>query len=295
MDEAQLIQGRWIGSDDLAQIRTLLAEHPRWSRWRLSRHLAQQWQWHSSSGQLKDMAARTLLLKLQQRGLIELPARKRQPARRVPNQHFDLFDSVRPASLESSLAAVLPLQIQVVASGQADYKLFQRYLVQHHYLGYGGPVGENIGYLVRESQGRELACVLFGAAAWKAASRDEWIGWSAPQRARALPFIANNSRFLILPWVRISCLASCLLGHIARRIKADWQRKYGHPLHLLESFVQVDRFAGTCYRAANWIEVGRTVGRTRQDRYTTIQAPIKAVYLYPLHPKARQRLCHEEP
>ena len=295
MDEAQLIQGRWIGSDDLAQIRTLLAEHPRWSRWRLSRHLAQQWQWHSSSGQLKDMAARTLLLKLQQRGLIELPARKRQPARRVPNQHFDLFDSVRPASLESSLAAVLPLQIQVVASGQADYKLFQRYLVQHHYLGYGGPVGENIGYLVRESQGRELACVLFGAAAWKAAARDEWIGWSAPQRARALPFIANNSRFLILPWVRIACLASCLLGHIARRINADWQRKYGHPLYLLESFVQVDRFAGTCYRAANWIEVGRTQGRTRQDRYTTIQAPIKAVYLYPLDPRARQRLCHEEP
>jgi hypothetical protein len=293
--EAQLIQGRWIGSDDLAHIRTLLAEHPRWSRWRLSRHLAQQWQWHSSSGQLKDMAARTLLLKLQQRGLIELPARKRQPARRVPNQHFDLFDSVRPAWLESSLAAVLPLQIQVVASGQADYKLFQHYLVQHHYLGYGGPVGENIGYLVRESQGREVACLLFGAAAWKAASRDEWIGWSAPQRARALHFIANNSRFLILPWVRIACLASCLLGHIARRINADWQRKYGHPLHLLESFVQVDRFAGTCYRAANWIEVGRTVGRTRQDRYTTIQAPIKAVYLYPLHPKARQRLCHEEP
>jgi len=293
--EAQLIQGRWISTDDLAQIRALLAEHPRWSRWRLSRHLAQQWQWHSSSGQLKDMAARTLLLKLHQRGLIELPARKRQPARRVPNQHFDLFDSVRPAPLESSLAAVLPLQIQVVESGQADYKLFQRYLVQHHYLGYGGPVGENIGYLVRDPQGRELACVLFGAAAWKAAARDEWIGWSAPQRARALPFIANNSRFLILPWVRISCLASCLLGHIARRINTDWQRKYGHPLHLLESFVQVDRFAGTCYRAANWIEVGRTVGRTRQDRYNNIQAPIKAVYLYPLQRKARQRLCHEEP
>jgi len=295
VDEAQLIQGRWIGTDDIAQIRTLLAEHPRWSRWRLSRHLAQQWQWHSSSGQLKDMAARTLLLKLHQRGLIELPARKRQPARRVPKQDFDLFDSIRPAPLEDSLTGVSPLQIQVVASGQADYKLFQRYLVQHHYLGYGGPVGENIGYLVRDPQGRELACMLFGAAAWKAASRDEWIGWSAPQRARALPFIANNSRFLILPWVRISCLASCLLGHIARRINGDWQRKYGHPLHLLESFVQVDRFAGTCYRAANWIEVGRTVGRTRQDRYNSIQAPIKAVYLYPLHPRARQRLCHEEP
>lgn len=241
------------------------------------------------------MAARTLLLKLQERGLIELPARKRPPARRVPNQHFDLFDWARPAPLESPLADVLPLQIQVVESGQSDYKLFQRYLVQHHYLGYGGPVGENMGYLVRDPQGRELACVLFGAAAWKAACRDQWIGWSAAQRAGALHFIANNSRFLLLPWVRISCLASCLLGHIARRINADWQRKYGHPLHLLESFVQVDRFAGTCYRAANWIEVGRTVGRTRQDRVHRIQAPIKAVYVYPLHKQARQRLCHEEP
>jgi hypothetical protein len=295
VDEAQFIQGRWIGSEDLAQIRRLLAEHPRWSRWRLSRHLAQQWQWRSSSGQLKDMAARTLLLKLHQRGQIALPARKRQPARRVPNQHYDLFDSVRPGPLERPLAAVLPLQIEVVEPGQTGYKLFQRYLVQHHYLGYGGPVGENVGYLVRDPQGRELACVLFGAAAWKAAARDQWIGWSAEQRARALQFIATNSRFLVLPWVRIACLASCLLGQIARRINADWQRKYGHRLHLLESFVQVDRFAGTCYRAANWIEVGRTVGRTRQDRYNNIQAPIKAVYVYPFHTQARQRLCHEKP
>jgi hypothetical protein len=293
--EPQLIQGRRIDSADLAQIRTLLAEHPQWSRWRLSRQLAQHWQWRSSSGQLKDMAARSLLLKLQQRGLIELPARKRAPARRVPQQHFDRFDSVRAARLESALASVLPLQLQVVESGQADYKLFQRYLVQHHYLGYGGPVGENVGYLVRDSQGRELACVLFGAAAWKLAPRDQWIGWSDPQRARALAFIANNSRFLILPWVRIGRLASCLLGQLARRISADWQRKYGHALYLLESFVQVERFAGTCYRAANWIHVGLTQGRTRQDRYNNIQAPIKAVYLYPLHPQARQQLCHEEP
>ena len=295
MVEAQLIQGRWIGDKELSQIRALMAEHPRWSRWRLSRHLAQQWQWHSSSGQLKDMAARTLLLKLQQRGLIELPARKRQPARRAPSQVFDLFDCVRPSAVESALEEVLPLQIQVVTSGQADYKLFQRLLVQYHYLGYGGPVGENIGYLVRDGQGRELACVLFGAAAWKAAARDQWIGWSASQRARALPFIANNSRFLVLPWVRISCLASCVLGQITRRINADWQTKYGHGLHLLESFVQIDRFRGTCYRAANWIEVGRTTGRTRQDFYNSIQAPIKAIYLHPLHAKARQRLCHEEP
>jgi len=240
------------------------------------------------------MAARTLLLKLHERGLIELPARRRKPPRRVPEQDFDLFNTIRPAPLESSLADALPLQIEVVKSGRPDYKLFQRHLVQHHYLGYGGPVGENIGYLVRDRQGRELACLLFGAAAWKAAARDIWIGWSAQQRAQGLQFIANNSRFLILPWVRISCLASCLLGQITRRINGDWQEKYGHPLHLLESFVQVDRFAGTCYRAANWMEVGLTQGRTRQDRHKTIQVPIKALYLYPLHPQARERLCHEE-
>jgi Domain of unknown function (DUF4338) len=291
--EPQLVQGRWIGPEDLAQIRSLLREQPRWSRWRLSRHLAEQWQWRSSSGQLKDMAARTLLLKLQQRGLIKLPARRRKPARRVPRQDFDLFDWIRPPRLESSLAEVLPLQIEAVESDQDDYRLFQRYLVQHHYLGYGGPVGENIGYLVRDRQGRELACVLFGAAAWKAAPRDRWIGWSAPQRSQGLHFVANNSRFLILPWVDIAQLASCVLGRIARRLPQDWLRKYGHPLHLLESFVQVDRFAGTCYRAANWIEVGRTQGRTRQDRSNKIQAPIKAIYLYPLHPRARQRLCDE--
>jgi hypothetical protein len=207
---------------------------------------------------------------------------------------LDLFDSIRPGLLESSLADVSPLQIQAVESGQPDYKLFQRYLVQYHYLGYGGPVGENIGYLARDRQGRELACVQFGAAAWKVAPRDQWIGWSARQRTQRLHFIANNSRFLILPWVRVLRLASFLLGQITRRINEDWQRKYGHPLHLLESFVQVDRFAGTCYRAANWIEVGLTQGRTRQDRRKTIQVPIKAVYLYPLHRRARQRLGHEE-
>ena len=239
------------------------------------------------------MATRSLLLKLQCRGLIELPARRRKPPRRTPNQHFNLFDSVRPPCIESSLAELLPLQIGVVESGGVDYKLFQGFLVQCHYLGYGGPVGENIGYLVRDRAGRELACVLFGAAAWKTAPRDSWIGWSAQQRAPGLRLIANNSRFLLLPWVRVPHLASSLLGHIARRINADWQRKYRHPLHLLETFVQLDRFAGTCYRAANWIHVGLTQGRSRQDRHNTLRVPTKAIYLYPLHPRARQALCED--
>ena len=151
-----------------------------------------------------------------------------------------------------------------------------------------------MGYLVRSGAGVDLACLLFGAAAWQCAGRDRWIGWSAEQRARGLPFIANHSRFLILPWILVPSLASHVLSQVAQRIDGDWQRRYGHPLHLLETFVQPDRFHGTCYQAANWIPVGQTTGRTRQSqrhRDNAIHAPVKDIYLYPLTAHARSRLC----
>jgi hypothetical protein len=146
-------------------------------------------------------------------------------------------------------------------------------------------VGENLGYLIKSSSGVDLACLLFGAAAWQCAPRDRWIGWSAEQRARGLACIANNSRFLLLPWVRVAHLATHILAHIAQRIDADWQRRYRHPLYLLETFVQPDRFRGTCYQAANWVRVGQTTGRTRQSqrhRDNAVHAPVKDIYLYPL-------------
>ena len=291
MLEDQFVQGRKISRAEIAAIEALIEANPLWSRWRLSRVLAQKWQWYAASGQLKDMAARTLLLKLQHRGLIRLPERRRRPARRGPQFSPDLFDSLLPERLVADLPSLLPLQISVVGPKQPDYDLFQRYLAQHHYLSYGGPVGENMGYLIRSGGGVDLACLLFGAAAWKCAPRDQWIGWSAERRAQGLPFIANNSRFLILPWIRVSSLASHILSQIATRIDADWQRRYGHRIYLLETFVQQDRFRGTCYQAANWIHVGQTTGRTRQDRLNQVNAPFKEIYLYPLSSDGLGQLC----
>lgn len=294
MLEAEIVQGRRISSVEIAEIETLIHANPLWSRYRLSRVLAQRWQWYSASGELKDMAARTLLLKLHRRELIALPERRRPPARRGPLVSSELFDSVVPEPIGADWSSLLPLEVQVVGSKHPDYHRFQRYLAQHHYLSYRGPVGENLGYLIRSCAGVDLACLLFGAAAWQCAPRDRWIGWSAQQRAAGLQFIANNSRFLILPWVRVQHLASHILSRIAKRIDIDWQARYHHRLYLLETFVQPDRFRGTSYRAANWIGVGQTSGRTRQNerqRDNLVHAPRKDIYLYPLVSDVPQELC----
>lgn len=295
MLEAEIIQGRKISKVQIGEIRALIAAHPLWSRWRLSQVLAQRWQWHSASGQLKDMAARTLLLKLQRRQLIALPERRRMPVGRGPLLSLELFDSVVPEPIRADLSSLLPLEVQVVRPRHRDYPRFQRYLARHHYLSYGGPVGENLGYLIRSCAGADLACLLFGAAAWQCAPRDRWIGWSAQQRAAGLLLIANNSRFLILPWVGVQRLASHILGRIAQRIDADWQARYQHRLYLLETFVQPDRFRGTAYQAANWIRVGQTRGRTRQNerhRDNQVHAPCKDIYLYPLTADVPGQLCN---
>jgi hypothetical protein len=291
--EVQIVQGRQISGVEIAEIKALIAANPLWSRWRLSLVLAQRWQWYSASGQLKDMAARTLLLKLHRRELIALPERRRAPTRRGPLLNPELFDTIVPEPIVTDLSSLLPLEIQVVSPRHPDYHRFQRYLAQHHYLSYRGPVGENLGYLIRSCAGVDLACLLFGAAAWQCAPRDRWIGWSAQQRAAGLPLIANNSRFLILPWVGVRQLASHILARIARRIDVDWQVRYHHRLYLLETFVQPDRFRGTSYQAANWIRVGQTSGRTRQNerqRDNLVHAPCKDIYLYPLTSDVQRRL-----
>jgi len=161
---------------------------------------------------------------------------------------------------------------------------------QYHYLSYTSAVGQNVQYLVRDRQGRALACVLFGAAAWKTQGRDAFIGWTTAQRQAGLAQVANNSRFLILPWVRMPELASHIWARVARRIAADWQGRYGHRVGLLETFVERGRFRGSCYRAANWICVGQTRGRTRQDRQHVLQAPVKDVWVYPLQADFRKIL-----
>jgi len=144
---------------------------------------------------------------------------------------------------------------------------------------------------VRSEQGRLLACLVFGSSAWKCQDRDQWIAWSREQREKKLNFTTNNTRFLILPWVKVPHLASWILGQISRRLSSDWQKKYGHPILLVETFVERDRFKGTAYRAANWIRVGSTTGRTRQDRNNSLCMPVKDIYLYPLLANFRKSLC----
>jgi hypothetical protein len=293
--ESFIIQGRSIGALELAEVRQLLADHPNWNRRQLSVQLATQWNWRNGTGQLKDMAARTFMLKLQQRALITLPPRRRAPPNRMRQKRMpgsELPISQQP--IQQPLAALLPLRIIEVSSptGIAHRPLFEALLHQHHYLSYHSPVGENLQYLVSDREERPLACVLFGAAAWQCASRDQYVGWDASTRAQQLHLVTNNTRFLIPSWVRVPHLASHVLGRVAQRLRSDWQRKYGHPIYLLETFVQTDRFVGACYRASNWVRVGQTKGRSRQDQADGAhhRVPVKDVYLLPLHPDFRELL-----
>lgn len=289
-DGCLVLQGRQIGATELAQIRTLIATHAAASRYRLSRLLCEAWDWRSATGQLKDMAARALLLKLAQRGAVRLPARRRASPNRMRHKRVP---PPPPAgeTVAVSLAALQPLQIEELSATTGVGSLFESLLHHHHYLGYTSAVGMNLKYLVRDRQGRPVACALFGSAAWRCAARDRWLGWDSATRARALQRVTNNTRFLIVPGVRVPHLASHVLGQLTRRLRADWQRKYQAPLSVVETFVDARRFAGTCYRAANWVAVGTTSGRTRQDRFHRLQVAPKAVYLYPLVAHFREALA----
>lgn len=291
METDQIIQGRRLTSDDIRLVRHLLATELDWNRTRLSRDLCRRWDWRNGTGCLKDMACRTLLLKLERRGLIRLPARKgpSNPNARRNCQPLDLPCDRTP--IKGALGDLQPLRVEVLGEGHADLRMFRFLLQTHHYLGLRNSVGENLKYLARDREGRVVACLLFGAAAWTAKARDAWIGWTTPQRKHALSRVVDNTRFLVLPWVRVPHLASHLLGGVARRIGADWRRKYGHDIEVLETFVDRSRFLGTCYRAAGWVHVGATTGRSRNDRDFTLSVPVKDIYMRPLSPDFRRRLC----
>ena len=290
MDQAVIIQGREIGGKELSTIRDLICENPGFSRYKLSRELCELWQWRDARGRLKDMAARSLLGKLAERGWIELPPKRmlspnrfRQAKRRWVEHSREPF--------EGSLRKLGPLEIREVSTSPRELALFECLLQQYHYLSYSGTVGLNLKYLIVTAEGGPAACLLFGSAAWKCEVRDRFIGWSARQRRENLQAITNNTRFLILPWVKAPCLASHILGGVLRRIAHDWESKYRCRLHLVETFVDISRFHGGCYRAANWRLLGQTKGRTRQDRYNRIQVPPKRVFVYPLGKNFRRELC----
>jgi hypothetical protein len=221
-----------------------------------------------------------LLLKLEGRGQVKLPALRTQ-FRRVRPKVASLEQWEEPPTWTAALAEIAPVRLEKIQAGSPAAKRWAYYLDRYHYLGFR-VVGENVGYLACDRQERDVGCLLFGAAAWRCAARDRRLGWNCPERQERLWSVANNTRFLILPWVRVAHLASHLLGQVARRIDADWRLSYGHGVDWLETFVDRERFRGSCYRAANWQCVGQTQGRSRQDRGHQLQVPIKDVYLYAL-------------
>lgn len=278
-------RGRNVSEEDILYIRELITAHPGASRRTLSTKLCEAWQWRQANGALRDMVCRGLLLLLDRAGQIALP-----PVHYV--RHNPLAKRARPlpmlintAPIEGQLRDLQPLEFQPVRRS-ADEPLFNSLMEQHHYLGYEQPVGEHLKYLVWANS-RPIACLAWSSAPRHLASRDHYIGWSAEARRRNIHFLAYNTRFLILPWVRVQHLASHILGRMAARISADWQRMYGHPIYFLETFVDPERFRGTCYRAANWMLLGRTTGRGKQSNSYVPNRSIKEVLGYPLTPKFR--------
>ena len=291
MTEDFVLQGRQLQVADVAWIRALIAAHPDWHRTQLSREICRCWEWHDVVGRPKDMACRTLLLKLERRGWVVLPPR-RGPS--VNHRRGRVFQAVQHDTrpVQGTLSELTPLTLRLAEQG-AERALWQTLVQGYHYLGFTTRVGQSLTYLACDRGERPVAALLFGAAAWKVASRDRFIGWSVAQRRRNLHRVANNMRFLIPPWVRVPHLASHVLALVARHIARDWERKYGTGLALLETFVEQPRFAGTCYRAANWVTVGATTGRTRNDVQHALATPIKQVLVYPLRRDFRAYLKEE--
>ncbi len=279
--------GRWFSAQEIEQIRELIDTDPRLNRQQLSYRVCERFDWRKADGSLKDMSCRVALLRMHREGLIELPAplRKVNPCRSFARRTAQ--GEPEPV-LKALVHELADLRLEVVSP--KDSALWNEYIDRYHYLGYKPLPGAQLRYFACAGE-RRLALLGFGAAAWKTGPRDAWIGWSRTQRQRNLSGVVNNARFLILPWVRVKSLGSKLLAMAARRLAADWAQRYGYRPALLETFVEAERFSGTCYRAANWRCVGHTQGRGKLGDHRLGQVPIKTVWVYPLAKDFREQLC----
>lgn len=288
MTEVWRYRGRMITPEDIEFIRKLIASHPQASRRALSAKLCEAWNWRQSNGVLRDMVCRGLLLMLHRAGAIELP-----PVRQTSSN--PLVQRKRPARIlidttpiVGGLKQLQPLAFQQVRR-TAEEGLFNSLLEENHYLGYEQPVGEHLKFLIW-AQNRPIAALVWSSAPRHLGSRDRFIGWKSEARRRNIRFIAYNSRFLVLPWVQVPNLASHILSRMAARISAEWEAVYGHGIYFLETFVDPERFRGTCYRAANWILLGHTTGRGKNDYTYRPNRSIKEVLGYPVEQRFRQLL-----
>lgn len=290
MPEEFRYRGQTINREQIAFLKNFITAHSTSSRWKLSRQLCEELGWKQANGALRDVVCRGLLLMLERAGEIELPPVRRQIRGQRPNERKKpeamLVDTT---PLESALRELGRIDIWQVRR-TANEPFFNSLIEHHHYLGYEQPVGEHLKYVVMGA-GRPLGCVAWSSAPRHLGPRDRFIGWDREARKRNIHLLAYNTRFLILPWVRAPHLASHILGRMARQVSVDWQKIYGHPIYLLETFVDGSRFRGTCYRAANWIEVGETTGRGKDDHTNRANRPIKQILVLPLVKDFRRLLA----
>lgn len=285
-------RGRIFSAGEIDDIKGIISSHPEASRWFLSREICRRWGWQQANGALKDMVCRGLLLHLASCGLIALP-----PCRRATP--YKLAHSKKPEIIEvdrtpaaCALTELRPIEVHQVR-GTSLGKLYNSLIEQYHYLGYTRPVGEHLEYLAM-SGGRVIACMGWCSAPRHIGSRDKHIGWDKQRREKNLHKVIINTRFLILPWVTVPHFASHVIGLIARRISGDWRKLYNHDIVWLETFVDPERgYKGTCYKAANWIYLGKTTGRGKADNTGKPNRSIKDVYGYPLRKDFRRVLCDE--
>jgi hypothetical protein len=287
-------RGREFEKAELERIRYVISEEGSRGRCHISRRVCEELRWFGPGGRLKEMACRVALLQMERDGLITLPAplckNHLAPRRPIPQTLFG-EPGAEVSCRVDELGSIVLEQVKSKAQGQLWKELIDRY----HYLGYKTLGGAQLRYLIRTQEGVLLGCLGFSAAAWKSADRDKWIGWSTNAREKNLERVVDNSRFLILPWIRVKGLASKSLALAARTLPQDWKRAYGYRPILLESFVEIERFAGTCYRAANWVCAGQTLGRGKYDRFNQFSKPIKSIWLYPLAKNFRKQLSQLPP
>lgn len=286
-------RGRQIRPADVAFLREFISQNPDLSRRALSARVCEAWNWVQPNGQLRDMICRGLMLALHRAGHIELPPpRQTSINNAIRHRETAPLEFCDTLPIEGSLASLGALEIRLVRRAQGE-SLFNYLVNQYHYLGFSRPVGEHLKYLVLAAN-RPVACLAWNSGPLKLKLRDKFVGAPRPAYAHNLHLIAYNSRYLIAPWAKVPHLASHLLTRIARRISTDWQALYHHPIHLLESFVDIERFKGTCYRAANWQCVGRSVGRGTKSKTHAATASIKELWVYPLNKDFRNKLLSHD-
>ena len=283
-------RSRELDLHDIDFIQELIFKHYARGRSHISQLLCEAWDWKQKNGKLKEYAARDLLLRLEEAGFIELPPRLR-PKNNLKQRSFEQIPLFLKEQISGSAGKHADPQIQLVSS---EHSYLWDYLIHHyHYLGLPKLVGEHQRHLVFIG-GQVVACLAWASAAWKVKARDQFIGWDEPTKRKNLHLIANNTRFLILPWVKIKYLASKLLSLNVKRLSDDWQQTYSHPIYLAETFVDTARFKGICYRAANWIKVGQTKGNAKKGNDYLYHGQPKALYLYPLHRHFRSYLLDDQ-